>query len=56
MPNYSISVVVDYDYEVEADSLEEAEKLAWQYENFAYNASVYSVNVTEIGYEDDDED
>jgi len=52
MPNYRVNVVVDYDYEVEADSYEEAEKMAWAYENYAYYASVYSIDI----YEDETEE
>ena len=51
MKTYRINVVVDYDYEVEAESLEEAEKMAWQYQEFPFHASVYSVDI----YEENDE-
>jgi len=53
MPTYDITVKVTYFYEVEADSEEEAEKQGWMYEDYAYNAEVDEIKVSE--QEEDDE-
>lgn len=55
MANYRLNVVVHYDYEVEADSLEEAQAQGWDYENFAHLASVYSVDVYEVDEDEEEE-
>ena len=47
MATYYIKTVVHYEYEVEADSEEEAAEQGWMYENYPMFASVYSVNVEE---------
>jgi hypothetical protein len=31
MPTYDIKVIVEYNYEVEADNAEQAEELGWHY-------------------------
>ena len=49
---YEVKVVVEYWYEVEADSKEEAEAQGWEYENYSYNGTVDSITVHEL---DDDE-
>lgn len=54
MATYRLGVVVEYDYEVEADSLEEAKEQGWDYENFAHFASVYSVDVYEVDDEEEE--
>ena len=51
-PTYDLTVMVDYNYRVEADSKEEAEKMGWEYEDYKYGAEVYSIKV----YESEDED
>lgn len=53
MPNYNVKVVVEYEYEVEADSAEEAEKAGWDYEEYSYTAGVYSIDVEELESEDE---
>ena len=53
MPTYAITVNVDYHYEVEADSQEEAERAGWDYEDYSHTAEVYSIKVEEL--ESDDE-
>lgn len=55
MPTYRVNVVVEYDYEVEADTLEEAEEQGWYYADHAYHADVYSIDVTEIPEDDENE-
>ncbi len=47
MPKYDIKVVVTYDYEVEAENEQEAEQMGWEYEDYAYSAGVYSIDVEE---------
>lgn len=57
MAKYQIDMRVDYSFEVEADSPEEAEKLAWEYdyqEDTSSYDGVYSIDVEEI--EDDEEE
>jgi hypothetical protein len=47
MPTYDVKVIVEYNYEVEADSDKEAEELGWHYEDHAYSGEVYSIDVDE---------
>ena len=47
MPTYDLKVIVEYNYEVEADNAEEAEKLGWEYEDHSYSGEVYSIEVEE---------
>jgi len=47
MPTYDLEVTVTYNYEVEADTWEEAEEMGWEYEDYGYTAEVYSIDVTE---------
>lgn len=54
MPTYRVNVVVEYDYEVEAENLEEAEEQGWYYQDYSYHADVYSIDVTEIPEEDEE--
>jgi len=53
MPTYDIKVIVEYNYEVEAENAEEAEELGWQYEDYAFSGEVYSIEVDE--QEEDEE-
>jgi hypothetical protein len=56
MATYDVKVIVEYMYEVEADSPEEAEEQGWQYEDYAHFADVYSIDVTQTSNDEDDED
>jgi hypothetical protein len=56
MPLYDVHVVVHYDMEVEADSYEEAEAEGWNYEEYCYNAEVYSIDVEEQPEQDDEDE
>jgi hypothetical protein len=47
MPMYDLKVVVEYFYEVEAETEEQAEELGWHYEDHAYSGEVYSIEVWE---------
>ena len=48
MPVYNVKVVVEYEYEVECDNEELAEKEGWNYEEYGHWASVYSIDVEDI--------
>jgi hypothetical protein len=59
MPQYYVKVRVDLEYEVEANSVEEAEEQGWKWEDYTMFSEVYSINVEEMAeevYEDEDED
>lgn len=57
MATYNVKVVVEYEYEVEADSWEEAEKQGWDYEDYRFSATVDSIEVTEEdSYEQEEEE
>jgi len=47
MPTYNIKVLVEYNYEVEAESDKEAEEQGWMYEDYAYSGEVYSIDIDE---------
>jgi hypothetical protein len=53
MPTYDLKVIVEYNYEVEAENAEEAEKMGWEYEDYGYSSEVYSIEVDEQ-YEEDE--
>jgi hypothetical protein len=48
MPLYNVNVIVEYNYEVEADSPEEAEEAGWDYESYPHNAEVNVIDVEEV--------
>jgi hypothetical protein len=56
MATYDVKVIVEYMYEVEADSLEEAEAQGWQYEDYSHFADVYSIDVTQTSDDEDEEE
>jgi len=47
MATYDVKVLVEYNYEVEADSDKEAEEQGWMYEDYAYSGEVYSIDIDE---------
>lgn len=53
---YNVKVVVEYEYEVEADSLEEAEKQGFDYEEWSYLGEIYSIDAEELPEPDEEED
>jgi hypothetical protein len=55
MATYDVKVIVEYMYEVEADSPEEAEEQGWAYEDYRHFGDVYSIDVTQTS-DDEDED
>lgn len=49
MPKYDVEVTVNFMYEVEADSPQEAEAQGWNWEDYNMFGEVYSIDVSEIG-------
>jgi len=47
MPMYDVEVVVHLNYEVEADSPEQAEEQGWHWEDYTHFSEVYSIHVDE---------
>lgn len=47
MPTYDVKVIVEYNYEVEAEDLEAAQEMGWEYEDYSYSGEVYSIDVYE---------
>lgn len=47
MATWNVKVVVEYEYEVEADTYEEAEKQGWEYEEYYYCGTVDSIECEE---------
>lgn len=56
MATYDVKVIVEYNYEVEADNLDEATEAGWQYEDYAHFADVYSIDVTQTSDDEDEEE
>ena len=56
MPKYEITTVVEYTYEVEADDLEAAKQMGWEYEDYQHWAEVESVDARELDSEDEEEE
>lgn len=56
MPTYDIKVIVEYNYEVEAENEQEAEELGWHYEDYAFSGEVYSIAVDKHWEAEEDED
>ena len=56
MATWNVKVVVEYEYEVEADTFEEAEKQGWEYEEYYYCGTVDSIECEEQDEPEDDED
>jgi hypothetical protein len=47
MPMYDIKVIVEYNYEVEAENDQQAEEQGWYYEDHSYSGEVYSIEIEE---------
>jgi len=56
MPTYNVKVVVEYEYEVDVENEELAEKEGWNYEEYANWGSVYSIDVEELEDYDEEEE
>lgn len=49
MARFNVKTVVEYYFEVEADTEDDAMEMGWDYENHgAYHGEVYSIEVDEI--------
>jgi len=55
MPKYDVEVTVNFMYEVEADSIAEAEAQGWNWEDYPMFGEVYDISVSEQ-YISDEED
>ena len=55
MPRYQVEMLVEFSGEIEADSQEEAERLAI-YDETCIFSGVYSIETTEIEDEEEEED
>lgn len=55
MATYRLNVTVAFDYEVEAESLEDAREQGWNYEEYLFHAAVEEIRA-ELIEEDEDED
>lgn len=55
MARFEITTVVEHVFEVEADSLEDAEKMGWEYEEYPYAVTVDSIEVYEYPEEDEED-
>ena len=61
MPKFYVEMRIDFNGEIEAESAEEAERLAWTswgdtMDNDITYDNVYDITVTELDEEDEDED
>lgn len=56
MPTYDVKVIVEYNYEIEAETPELAEEEGWNYEDYGYTAEVYSIDVDEQPEEEDEDE
>lgn len=54
MKTYDVKVIVEYNYEVEAENEAEAIEQGWAYEDYTHFAEVYSIDVTQTSDEDED--
>lgn len=55
MATFNVKVVVHYEYEVEADTEEQADKQGWDYEDYAHHATVYSIDTEEVEADEEGE-
>jgi len=55
MATYDVKVIVEYNYEVEAENEFEAVEQGYQYEDYAHFADVYSIDVIEQEVDEDEE-
>ena len=53
---FNVKVVVEYEYEVDVENEELAEKEGWNYEEYSHWASVYSIDVEDVTPEEWDEE
>ena len=55
MATYNVKVLVEFQYEVEADDETQAEAEGWKYEDYKHTGEVDSIEVSEV-VENDSED
>lgn len=56
MATFDVHVRLDRFIQVEADSVKEAEELAWSYDDFDGHTEVYSIKATEADEDEEVED
>ena len=56
MATYDVKVVVEYNYEIEAENESEAIDQGWQYEDYAHFADVYSIDISEQESDEDEDE
>ena len=56
MGKYNVSVTVEVNFEIDADSAEEAEMEGWDWETYKHFAEVFSIDVEDISDDEEDED
>jgi len=56
MATYGLTVTVRNYFEVEADSIEEAEALGWKYEDLTTDQEVDKIEADEVEADEEDED
>lgn len=56
MPTYDVRVIVEYNYEVEAENEAAAEEEGWNYEEYRMFGDVYTIEVTQTSDDEEDED
>jgi len=56
MPKYDVEVTVKFIYEVEADSIAEAEQEGWKWEDYTMHSEVYEITVDEQYHYPNDDD
>ena len=56
MPKYDVEVTVKLSYEVEADSIAQAEEEGWKWENYTMHSEVYAIDVDEQYHYSDEEE
>lgn len=56
MGKYYVSVTVEVNFEVEADSAEQAELEGWDWETYKHHADVFSIEVEDISDDEEDDD
>jgi hypothetical protein len=56
MATYEVKVKVDFSYEVEADSPEQAEEQGWLWEDYTHFSDVFSIDVVEIESDEDEDE
>lgn len=56
MPRYDVKVLVEFNYEVEADNIAEAEEQGWKWEDYPMFGEVYSIDADEQYVSDEEDD